>query len=73
MSRSPVTIVVSRPRASASTVSVTYATANQTATAGSDYVAAGGSVTFPAGSTSQARWLGHVQLSTAWGPPFGPT
>ncbi len=39
--------------ASTSPVSATYATANGTATAGSDYAATGGSVTFPAGSTSQ--------------------
>jgi hypothetical protein len=44
---------VTRSGATTSSVSVTYATANGTATAGSDYVALGGSVTFPAGSTSQ--------------------
>ena len=39
--------------ASSSTVSVNYATANGTATAGSDYAAASGLVTFPAGVTRQ--------------------
>ena len=34
-------------------VTVNYATANETATAGSDYVASSGTVTFPAGSTTQ--------------------
>jgi len=39
--------------ASGRSVTVAYATANGTATAGSDYVARSGSVSFPAGSTSQ--------------------
>ena len=39
--------------ASGRTVSVAYATADGTATAGSDYIAANGTVTFPAGSTQQ--------------------
>jgi glucose/sorbosone dehydrogenase/Calx-beta domain-containing protein len=40
------------------TVSVGYATANGTATAGSDYTAAGGSLTFPAGTTQQGVSVG---------------
>jgi hypothetical protein len=39
--------------ASAQTVTVNYATANGTASAGSDYVAASGTLTFTAGTTSQ--------------------
>ena len=39
--------------ASASTVTVNYATADATATAGSDYVARAGTLSFPAGTTSQ--------------------
>jgi len=39
--------------ASGQVVTVNYATANGTATAGSDYVAGSGTVTFPAGSTTQ--------------------
>ena len=46
-------LTVTLSAASASPVSVTYATANGTATAGTDYAAVGGSVTFPAGTTSQ--------------------
>ena len=38
---------------SSQTVTVNYATANGTATAGSDYVAAVGSLSFPAGTTTQ--------------------
>ena len=45
---------VSLSAASASTVTVGYATANGTAAAGSDYVAASGMVTFPPGSTTQS-------------------
>ena len=40
--------------ASAQTVTVNYATANNTASAGSDYVAASGTLTFTPGQTSQA-------------------
>lgn len=43
---------VSLSAASASAVTVDYATADGTATAGSDYVAESGTVTIPAGSTS---------------------
>ena len=44
-------VTLSNP--SAATVTVAWATANGTATAGADYQSAGGTVTFPAGSTSQ--------------------
>jgi hypothetical protein len=44
---------VTLSQASATPVTVSYATANGTATAGSDYTAATGTVTFPAGSTRQ--------------------
>jgi glucose/arabinose dehydrogenase len=44
---------VSLSAASGQIVSVNYGTANGTATAGSDYVAAAGSLTFTAGQTSQ--------------------
>ena len=47
------TFTVTLSAASTSPVTVTYATANGTATAGSDYTATGGTVTFPAGSTTQ--------------------
>jgi hypothetical protein len=46
------TFVVSRSSASATSASVNYATANGTAAAGSDYVAASGVVTIPSGATS---------------------
>jgi hypothetical protein len=46
------TVTLSNP--SSQTVTVDFATANGTATAGSDYVANGGTVTFPPGSVSQA-------------------
>jgi hypothetical protein len=45
------TATLSQP--SAQTVTVAYATGNGTATAGSDYVAASGTVTFPPGTTTQ--------------------
>ena len=47
------TFTVSLSAASASTVSVHYSTANGTATAGTDYTASSGVVTFPAGTTVQ--------------------
>lgn len=49
----PATFTVTLSTAATSPVSATYATANGTATAGSDYTATGGSVTFPAGSSTQ--------------------
>jgi len=47
------TFTVSLNPAAAGTVTVDYATADGSATAGSDYVATSGTLTFPAGSTSQ--------------------
>ncbi len=47
------TFTVSLSAASGSTVTVNYATSNGTATAGSDYTAASGALTFTAGQTSQ--------------------
>ena len=47
------TFNVSLSAPSTSTVSVNYTTANGSATAGSDYTAAGGLITFPPGNTSQ--------------------
>jgi hypothetical protein len=44
---------VSLSGAAGQTVTVGYATANQTATAGVDYVAASGALTFPAGATQR--------------------
>jgi hypothetical protein len=49
----PATFVVTLSPASSQTVTVNYATADGTATAGSDYVAASGSLSFPAGTTSR--------------------
>jgi hypothetical protein len=46
------TITVSRSGGSASGVSVDFATSNGTATAGSDYQASAGTLTFAAGQTS---------------------
>ena len=46
------TVTLSRP--SSQTVTLQYATTAGTATAGSDYVAAGGTLTFAQGKTSQA-------------------
>jgi len=47
------TFTVSLAFAASSTATVSYATANGTATAGADYAASSGSLTFPAGVTSQ--------------------
>src|SRR5262249_35245153 len=47
------TITVTRSHGSTGAVSVNYATANGTATAGSDYVAASGTLTFAGGETSK--------------------
>ena len=48
-----VTITVNRTSGSSGSVSVNYATANGTATAGSDYTAKSGTITFAAGVISQ--------------------
>ena len=50
---STATFTVSLSAASGQTVTVNYATANGSATAGSDYVTASGTLTFPPGSTTQ--------------------
>jgi CSLREA domain-containing protein len=50
---STATFTVTLSAASAQTVTVQFATANDTATAGSDYVATGGTLTFNPGVTSQ--------------------
>jgi hypothetical protein len=47
------TFTVSLSEASAQTVTVSYATAEGTATAGADYVTTSGTLTFPAGTTSE--------------------
>jgi hypothetical protein len=47
------TFTVTLSAAATNTVTVSYATANVTATAGSDYTAASGSLSFPAGTTSR--------------------
>jgi hypothetical protein len=49
----PCDFVVMLAPASGRTVTVAYTTANGTATAGSDYTAAAGTLTFPAGTTQQ--------------------
>jgi subtilisin family serine protease len=51
---STATFTVSLSAPSAQTVTVNYATANGTASAGSDYVAASGTLSFPPSSTSQS-------------------
>src|SRR5262249_30447587 len=48
----PMPFTLALSAASGQTVSVAYATANGTATAGSDYTATSGTATFPAGTTS---------------------
>ena len=54
--------------ASAGTVSVKYATANGTATAGSDYTAAAGTLTYAAGQTSKT-----LSITVRATPPPRPT
>jgi hypothetical protein len=54
----PCTFTVLLDPVSGRTVTVNYATADGTATAGSDYTAASGIVTFPAGTTQQAVNVG---------------
>jgi CSLREA domain-containing protein len=49
----PLTFTIDLSHPSASTIDVTWATADGTATNGSDYTAAGGTVTFAAGETSK--------------------
>lgn len=49
-----VTFAVSLSRASSQTITVNYATANGSATAGSDYTAVSGTVTFSAGQITQS-------------------
>jgi hypothetical protein len=51
---SDATFVVTLSAGSGQTVTVSYATANGSATVGSDYVNTSGTLTFPAGTTSQA-------------------
>lgn len=55
---------VTLSQASASPVTVNYATANGSATAGSDFVAGSGTVTFAAGETSKTVGIGVVGDST---------
>lgn len=50
---STMTFTVTLSEVSGSTVTVNYATSNGTATAGSDYIAASGTLTFPPGDTSK--------------------
>ncbi|WP_428684261.1 Calx-beta domain-containing protein [Reyranella sp.] len=52
--------VVTLDKAAAGPVTVAYSTANDTATAGSDYVASNGTLTFAAGETSKTV---HVDIS----------
>ncbi|MFA5911139.1 MAG: Calx-beta domain-containing protein [Vicinamibacterales bacterium] len=49
----PATLAVTLSAASSQTITLSYATANATAAAGSDYVAASGTLTFAPGVTSQ--------------------
>jgi hypothetical protein len=76
----PLTFTISMSRASLTDVTVHYATANQTATAGSDYTARSGTLTIPAGlisvtqaisvkgdTTKEAAEVFKVHLSDATG------
>jgi hypothetical protein len=76
----PLTFTVSMSRAANTDVTVQYATANQTATAGSDYTARSGTLTIPAGlisvtqaisvkgdTTSESAEVFKVTLSNATG------
>jgi hypothetical protein len=58
-------VTVSLSAASASTVTVDYATSNGTATAGVDYVSASGTLTFTAGVTSQTVTVTILQNTDA--------
>ena len=58
-----VTVVLNAP--SADTVTVNYATSNGTATAGSDYTAASGTLTFAPGETSKSFSVAITDDSTA--------
>src|SRR5439155_1902214 len=49
------TFIVSLLEPSGLTITVNYATANGTATAGQDYTAASGTLSFPPGQTSRTR------------------
>ena len=54
-------------RASTTPVTVKYATANGTATAGTDYVAGSGTITFAAGETSKSVTVGLIGDTTVEG------
>ncbi|MCX6049044.1 MAG: hypothetical protein NT075_28415, partial [Chloroflexi bacterium] len=58
------TITVILNKASATPLSVNYATSNGTATAGSDYTAASGTLTFPANVTSQSFTVAIINDTT---------
>ncbi|GJF09185.1 hypothetical protein NGTWS1803_13980 [Mycolicibacterium cyprinidarum] len=51
-------------KASTKTVTVNYATSNGTATAGSDYVAGSGTISFAAGQTSKTVYVGVIGDTT---------
>lgn len=60
-----VTFTVSLSAVSAGTVTVAYATSNGTATAGSDYTAASGTLTFSPGETSKTVSVATIDDATA--------
>ena len=64
---SPLTFTLSLDSASASPITVNYATSNKTAKAGHDYTAAKGTATFAAGQTTQT-----VTVNTIDNQSFGP-